>query len=123
LIPGVIEGLKGNEDCLSATFIILLVISRKTSLSPQATHALVSSALTSATSSKKSSSLPEKLLAQLVSTVLSLIQSQNEVEEVGSDIIELLVKVENAGSLMASASSKFELSKALRPVLKSLVSR
>ena len=50
--------------------------------------------------------------------MLGLLQSQEEVPEVGQDVAKLLSKIPNFGKLMAEAAEKYEMSKAMRPVLK-----
>lgn len=74
----------------SANYIVLLSLSRKATLTPQATHALLLSILNAASPSGVTS---EKVATQLASTVLGLLQSQEEVEEVGKDVADQLAKI------------------------------
>ena len=104
----------------SANYIVLLALSRKATLTPQATHALVLSVLNAA---HPNGQMAEKVAVQLVSTVLGLLQSQDEVPDLGSDVIKQLSKTPNFGKLMAETAEKYEMSKAMRPILKGFVTK
>lgn len=104
----------------SANLIVLLALARKATLSPSAIHALLLSILTSAPSGVY---LSPSRTANVLSTLLGLLQSQEELQEVGKDVVLALEGLQDVGVLLAQGSAGYEVSKALRPIIVSLVKK
>lgn len=120
-MPEVVDGLKSpDEDIVSANLIVLLALARKATLAPAAVHALLVAMLASVPEGKTPSATRT---AHLLSTILGLLQSQEELQEVGRDVIEALRGLKDVGLLLAQGSAGYEVSKALRPIIVSLVKK
>lgn len=104
----------------SANLIVLLALARKATLSPPAIHALLLSILTSAPSDVY---LSAGRTANVLSTLLGLLQSQEELQEVGKDVVLALEGLQDVGLLLAQGAAGYEVSKALRPIIVSLVKK
>lgn len=121
LVPEVVAGLSStDEDVVAANLIVLLALARKATLSPEAIHALLVSMLAAVPERKAMSATRT---AHLLSTMLGLLQSQEELQEIGRDVIQGFQKLSDVGILLAQGSAGYEVSKALRPIIVSLVKK
>lgn len=121
LVPEVVAGLSStDEEVVAANLIVLLALARKATLSPEAIHALLISMLAAVPQRK---AMTATQTAHLLSTMLGLLQSQDELQEVGRDVVEGLQKLRDVGILLAQGSAGYEVSKALRPIIVSLVKK
>ncbi|CED85640.1 Uncharacterized conserved protein [Phaffia rhodozyma] len=119
IIPEVVNGLKASldVDCISSNLIVLLATARKATLSPEAIHVFLMSVLNANDAFLRS----EKGIQQAIASIIGVLQSQEELRGIEKDAAERLGGLPNAGNILAHHASQFETSRALRPIIVSLI--